>query len=177
LQFSFLVGGGCAKSQILTRFSFFKHCVWTCYYFSILASVAIVAVQSQISFAHFCNIDRKKYLKFEPSTTSHCEHFVLNFRRNHGKVRSWCNFYELPFEVLEMCFLHCSFTESSGACPLDPLLEVELFVFLGGTITGPPVDTGLGYMWLWHYGQYGFDGTRYKLAMSYYSKNPVLLMF
>jgi hypothetical protein len=67
-----------------------------------MASVAVVAVQSRISLALFHNIDGIKYLKFEPSITSYCEHFVLNFRRNHGKVRSWCNFYELPFEVLEI---------------------------------------------------------------------------
>ena len=92
-----------------------------------------VVVQSQISFAHFCNIDRIKYLKFEPSTTSHCENFVLNFERNHGKVRSWCNFYELPFEVLEMCFLHCrdSFiTESSNQNVHIPLY----FVYCGNPV-------------------------------------------
>jgi hypothetical protein len=73
LQFSFLAGGGCAKSQILT---FFKHCFWTFYDYgtldtvqityiiitcpvwcAITALVAVVAVQSQISLAHFCNIN------------------------------------------------------------------------------------------------------------------------
>jgi hypothetical protein len=39
LQFSFLVGGGCAKSQILTRFSFFKYCFWAFYYYNILDTV------------------------------------------------------------------------------------------------------------------------------------------
>ena len=74
--------------------------------------LASVAVQSQISSAHFCNIERIKYLKFETSTTSHCEHFVLNFERNCEKVGSWCKFYELLFEVLEMCFLHCSISHN-----------------------------------------------------------------
>jgi hypothetical protein len=58
--------------------------------------------------AHFCNIDGIKYLKFEPSTTSNCEHFALSFVRNHQKIRSQCNIYELPFEASETCFLHCS---------------------------------------------------------------------
>src|ERR1700733_10166390 len=46
--------------------------------------------------AHLCNNDGINYLKFEPSTTSYCEHFALSFMRNHQQIRSQCNIYELP---------------------------------------------------------------------------------
>jgi hypothetical protein len=124
---SFLAGGGCAKSQILTKISSLKHCFWTFYHYGILDTVQMnifyhldgphpTCMVCSNSFsgctvsnltAHFWNIDGIKYLKFEPSTTSHCEHFALSFVRNHQKIKSQYNIYEWPFEALETCFLHC----------------------------------------------------------------------
>jgi hypothetical protein len=142
LQFKFLAGSDCAKSQhfefsnivfglsmvmvslvsliqskrFLTTWITVTCPVWC----PITASLAIVAVQFQILLAHFLNIDRIKYLKFEPSTTFHCEHFVLSFMRNHQKIRSQYNIYELPFEASETCFLHCTLPTQwlpSGSVP------------------------------------------------------------